>query len=292
MDTLTECRALLVIKSRQPEGVHGEKNIWHIFPFSEQVDTLGFDPREDGAVPSRGVNVVKRYGVSNMDKYVNTNVGIYHIESVCNYCDTSGQKLYHVKCNICGFESNMRLYNAKQATICKHKDRFGNFINFTSRWKYKKLQSIFTNMKDRCFNTENKDYDWYGGKNISICKEWLENPIVFEEWALSNGYADGLTIDRIDSNKDYCPDNCQWIPMEENSRKAGKVNWITVGEETLTGKQWSDKLGIGTNIINTAIRNYGEDKTKELIQAMLQDSPSTKNREPTQSWFSVYGIQV
>ena len=227
-----------------------------------------------------------------MDKYVNTDVGIYHVEFACDKKDSSGQKLYHVKCNICGYENDMRIYNAKQATMCKHKDRFGNFIDFKAVWKCKKLQLIFNDMKDRCFNVNNKAYRWYGDKGIGICQNWINNPVSFEEWALNNGYADGLTIDRIDSNKDYCPDNCQWIPMEENSRKAGKVNWVTVGDETLTGKQWSNKLCIGENIINTYIRKYGEDKTKELIQAMLQDPPSTKHTKPQQSWFSVYGIQV
>lgn len=227
-----------------------------------------------------------------MARYVNTDVGIYHITSLCDKRDADGHKLYHVKCKYCGYESDMRLFNIKQPKICKHKNKEDNFINFTLCWQNKKLQSVFHNMKDRCYNPNNNDYCWYGAKGIKICEEWLANPKLFEEWAVNNGYIDTLTIDRINSDKDYCPSNCRWISLEENARRAGKVNWITVNNETLTGKQWAEKLKIGKNIINTAIREYGINKTKILIEAMLKEPPTGKNRKPKQSWFSVYNIQL
>lgn len=227
-----------------------------------------------------------------MDKYVNTDVGIYHIESVCERRDTDGHKLYHAKCRYCNYENDMRLSSIKQPTVCKHKNRIGNLIDFTSCWQYKRLQQIFQAMQNRCFNPDNKDYCWYGGKGIGIYQEWLENPKSFEEWAQNNGYSDDLTIDRIDANKDYCPENCQWIPLSENVRKAGKVNWITVNDIILTGRQWAEKLNIGVNIINMAIKKYGTEKTKELILAMLREPPATKRRKPRQSWFSVYNIII
>lgn len=227
-----------------------------------------------------------------MDEYVNTDVGIYHIESVCDKRDTDGHKLYHVRCKYCEYESDMRLYNIKQPTMCKHKNRSGNIINFKPFWRHKKLREVFRGMKDRCFNPNNKDFCWYGGKGICICQEWLNNPKLFEEWALNNGYTSNLTIDRIDADKDYCPDNCRWIPLPENARRAGLVSWITVEEITLTGRQWSEKLHLGVNTINTAIRKYGLDKTKELISVMLKEPPSTKQRKTNQTWFSVYNIQI
>lgn len=227
-----------------------------------------------------------------MDRYINTDVGIYHIESVCDYTAADGHKLYHVRCKYCGCEKDIRLFNIKQATVCRHKNRVGYFVKFQPFWQNKKLQYIFSNMKERCFNPNNKSYYWYGARGIRICSEWMENPKLFEEWSLNNGYSEGLTIDRIDVNKDYCPENCQWISMEENSRKAGKVNWITVNGVTLTGKQWADKLNIGTNAINRAIRQHGVDKTKELISAMMKEPPSTKEINHQQSWFSAYGIHT
>jgi hypothetical protein len=227
-----------------------------------------------------------------MDEYIDTDIGIYHVMFKCDYKDTDGHALYHVKCRFCGYESDMRLYDIKHPTICKHVNKRGNIINFSVSWENQSLKYVFQQMQDRCFNPNNKSYKWYGAKGITICDEWLDDPQLFKEWALNNGYKDCLTIDRIDSDKNYCPENCQWIPLAENSRKAGSVNWITVGEETLTGRQWANKLGIGENTINKIIKKYGPSNTIELISKMLDDPPSTKHRKSKQTWFSVYGIDI
>ncbi len=81
------------------------------------------------------------------------------------------------------------------------------------------LFGTFHAMHNRCENPKATDYRWYGGKGVRICKEW-EKPEPFFEWAISHGWSEGLTIDRIDSNKDYCPENCQWVTQSENSRRA------------------------------------------------------------------------
>lgn len=83
-----------------------------------------------------------------------------------------------------------------------------------------RLYWIWQDMKKRCYNPKNKDYKWYGGKGIKVCDDWKVSYTNFKEWALSNGYADNLTIDRVDSNKDYEPSNCQWITQSENSKRA------------------------------------------------------------------------
>lgn len=78
-------------------------------------------------------------------------------------------------------------------------------------------------MRRRCNNQNSKKYKWYGGKGIKVCEEWdhgyggFEN---FYQWAIENGYNDELTIDRIDSDKDYEPSNCRWITLKENIHRA------------------------------------------------------------------------
>lgn len=79
-----------------------------------------------------------------------------------------------------------------------------------------RLYKIFTNMKQRCYNSNDPKYKFYGGKGITICNDWLENFQSFYDWAMDNGYKENLTIDRINSDNGYSPDNCRWISMLEN----------------------------------------------------------------------------
>lgn len=222
--------------------------------------------------------------------------GIYTIVDVLDEKDKYGHWVYQCVCNECGF-SRFSHYGAisgekSKTTECHHLRANGEYVVYGYTWKNQRICNIFQQMISRCYNTSNKSYRWYGGKGICVCKEWLDCPKLFEEWAMSNGYMDNLTIDRIDSSKDYCPENCQWITMEDNSRKAGNVLWITVCGETLTGRQWSKKLRLGINTINRFVRRYGLDKTKELILAILKDNLPIKNRRNKQSLFSLYGIQI
>ncbi len=94
-----------------------------------------------------------------------------------------------------------------------------------SRWKHggsvggsSRLYRIWGGMKTRCYNPNSKHYDYYGGRGIAICTEWLHNFAAFQEWALSNGYHEGLSIDRIDNDKGYSPDNCRWITQTEQNK--------------------------------------------------------------------------
>lgn len=82
-----------------------------------------------------------------------------------------------------------------------------------------RLYRTWHNMKQRCYNPKAKGYRWYGGKGITVCDEWRNCFVAFQAWALENGYADNLTIDRIDSNKGYQPGNCRWIPGPENAAR-------------------------------------------------------------------------
>lgn len=229
------------------------------------------------------------------DERVGKTINIYDILYLCDYKSNDGHKVYHIRCNECGWENDVQFRNIKNLSpTCIHKNVAGSYINFNRKlkWKNQRLRRTFEGMCSRCYNETTKDYRFYGARGIRICKEWLDNPTLFEDWAYQNGYTDTLTIDRIDSNKDYCPENCQWIPLEENSRKAGDVHWITVKNITLTGRQWSERLGLGVNSVNTFIRKYGVEKTKELIVAILNDPILNHNRKPKQSWFNEYGIQI
>lgn len=89
-----------------------------------------------------------------------------------------------------------------------------------------RLYRIYNKMKERCYRTTNDNYKWYGALGIQVCDEWLNNFETFKEWALSHGYSDNLTIDRIDPTKNYEPSNCRWLTIQDqqkNRRKKGTI---------------------------------------------------------------------
>ena len=79
-----------------------------------------------------------------------------------------------------------------------------------------KLYSIYMQIKARCCNVNNPAYEYYGGRGITICDEWLNNSKSFFDWAMANGYQKDLEIDRIDNNLGYSPGNCRWITHQQN----------------------------------------------------------------------------
>jgi hypothetical protein len=103
--------------------------------------------------------------------------------------------------------------------------------------------NVWKQMKQRCENPHNHAFANYGGRGINVCDEWI-SIINFDSWALISGYKEGLTIERIDVNGNYCPENCTWIPKsEQNNNKRNSIK-ITFRGEIKTAAQWGHILGI------------------------------------------------
>lgn len=107
-----------------------------------------------------------------------------------------------------------------------------------------KLYKVWLTMKQRCNNPNCRGYKWYGKKGISICTAWENDFKAFYEWSILNGYKDGLTIDRIDPNKNYSPDNCRFITMSAQQRNRSSCKYISYKGETMSVQEWAEKLNI------------------------------------------------
>lgn len=113
-----------------------------------------------------------------------------------------------------------------------------------------RLYSCWRDMKGRCQNPRNTSYYYYGGRGIKVCPEW-QTYAVFHEWAMANGYADHLTLDRIDFNGDYSPENCRWATMKEQNRN--KRGCHMIGGKCLA--QWAEELGTSASTIRCRIKS-------------------------------------
>lgn len=123
-----------------------------------------------------------------------------------------------------------------------------------------RLYSIYMNMKSRCYYDKNPRFKNYGARGIKICCEWLEDYLTFKAWALNCGYLNNLTLDRIDVNGNYEPDNCRWVSNKYQQNNKTNNNYIEYKGEIKTLSQWSEFLNIGYKTLQKRINNWGVEK--------------------------------
>lgn len=126
-----------------------------------------------------------------------------------------------------------------------------------------KLYSVWANIKNRCYNPSSKSYPSYGGRGIKVCDDWLDSS-KFIEWAMSSGYSEGSTIERIDVNGNYEPGNCTWIPRAEQARNKTNSFLITIDGESKCLHQWCDETGMDYQLVYHRIKQLGWKPEKAL----------------------------
>lgn len=140
--------------------------------------------------------------------------------------------MWRCQCD-CGREKIAESHNL----ICGHTQSCGCLQReATSRANTKhgmrntRLYTIWNCMKNRCYQRSYHAYNHYGGRGITVCDEWLKSFNDFYSWAMSNGYQDNLSIDRIDVNKGYSPENCRWVSMREQNKNKRAENGYKIKE--------------------------------------------------------------
>lgn len=117
-----------------------------------------------------------------------------------------------------------------------------------------RLYEVWSSMKSRCYNPTNARYEHYGAKGISVCDEWRDSFQSFYDWAIANGYNEMAaktfcTLDRIDYNGGYRPDNCRFVDANvQNNNKQSNI-WLTYEGKTQTAAQWARELGLKASVI-------------------------------------------
>ena len=112
-----------------------------------------------------------------------------------------------------------------------------------------KIFGVWRTMKSRCLNPNNKKYKNYGGRGITVCDEWANDFMAFFTWAMDNGYQEGLSIDRIDNDKGYCPDNCRFADARTQANNMRRTPRIVVNGVSYTAKGLSEATGVGYRTI-------------------------------------------
>ena len=197
-----------------------------------------------------------------MTKYrIGETIGIW---TVLGYNYNYGKKLrYIAKCNRCG-HVNDHMVKSDLKRIPKRCNHTRNV------WSSRRLAVCYNDMMKRCHNHNHPYYKWYGARGIEVCKEWRENKLAFNDWAIANGYTEELTIDRIDNNKGYSPDNCRWVTRYFNSTHKRCNRHLTYGNISMTSYEWDRKLGFRAGYIYHKCEIWPVEKVERYIADIIE----------------------
>lgn len=175
------------------------------------------------------------------------------ITSVMFLKSLSGRRIFLWKC-VCGKEFERSLTDVKiaskrnkiQSCGCLKRKMFIEIAknNRTHGMGHTIIYHKWRQMHNRCYNKNNKDFRFYGARGIFVCKEW-HDPLMFLEWSKLSGFVNGLTIDRIDVNKEYSPDNCRWVKMSEQGKNTRRCRSIMYESKKYTLTDFCKKYKLG-----------------------------------------------
>lgn len=154
---------------------------------------------------------------------------------------------------------------------CLHKEVAAQNVqkNHTHKMSNTRIYHIWQGMKKRCYDIHSPCYYRYGGRGITVCDEWKNNFLAFYEWAIANGYSDDLTIDRIDNEKGYYPENCRWADNETQCRNRRTNIKITIGNATKTLTEWCEIFELDDKKIRARYNKHGFISIDELFNQLI-----------------------
>jgi hypothetical protein len=185
-------------------------------------------------------------------------------------CDCEDKTIQTVQAN------HIRDGKSLQCQKCAHKITGSH--NSTHRETDSRLYNIWSSMKGRCNNPNDQAYERYGQRGISVCFDWNNSYENFRDWALSHGYKNTLSIDRIDNNGNYCPENCKWATEVEQANNRSNNRYITYNNQTHTLTEWEKITGLKRGVIAKRIDKHGWSIEKALTTPSKQHKINEENK--------------
>lgn len=166
---------------------------------------------------------------------------------------TNCDSIWHCQCLLCGKEKDIRAYSLTKGISTKCRACATHQLKIKPFSK-DPIKIVFKGMKQRCYNPKTTYYKNYGAKGITICDKWLNNPILFYEWAYQNGYKKGMSIERKNVNEGYNPNNCCFIPLVEQSKNRSISHMFTINGITKCLADWCKDYNINYTTVVARIK--------------------------------------
>lgn len=174
----------------------------------------------------------------------NLEEGIFGQWIVLGYDNNKSKWKCVCTCGNIGYHKTNTLTSGNTKSCGCYRNEYISIKNSTHGKSKTKLYHVYATMKARCYKEWNHKYKSYGGRGIKICDEWLINYETFYNWAVDNGYDDKLTIDRINNDGNYEPNNCRWVDNKTQAQNTRQNRYIEYNGETKTITGWSEELKI------------------------------------------------
>ena len=183
--------------------------------------------------------VGNKYGRLLVQKYAGKNK--WNIATWECVCDCGGRKTVSSSQLKGGYTKSCGCISRERPSHTKHGG------------KGTRLYIIWKSMRGRCSTPSQKSFANYGGRNITICQQW-DDYDCFRSWAMSHGYARNLTLDRIDVNGNYCPENCRWATLTQQARNTRKTIYYEINGQKKPFAEWVDEFYINYKLAYGRLR--------------------------------------
>jgi len=176
-----------------------------------------------------------------------------------------GKGVWTMKCD-CGAVVNNRVCVVAKGVVrscgCLHREVNKNSQRnlkhgYACNGKVERLHNVWRDILKRCYSTNVQSYKDYGGRGISVCAEWKNDYPAFRAWMLSQGYGDGLTVERIDNDGPYSPENCMLASRRQQARNRRTTRWVVIDGVKKSLAEWIEILKISRTVARGMLAKYG-----------------------------------